>query len=262
MSVNSDSIYGTKASPITYDYEWGTVTCKPGKVFLHVFNWKANYKDMIVLYGLINKVKKASLLADSSRNVKVIQEYNEELAYNNLKVMLPGNAPDAYDSVISLEIEGELKIDDILLQQPDGRIILNSFQAIVHKGREESQMHLSSGGVIEKWFNKDDWLSWDFKVIEPGEYELNLLTKTDFWGEWDFDHEVTIGVAEQEIGCTVKDDEKYHDKPLHYQDRCMKCGRVSFKNAGNYTLTIKPIVLHSENNRGLSLRSINLVPVK
>ena len=54
------SIYGTQASPFPYEPSWGTATAKPGKLYLHVFDWP---KGELVVYGLRNKITKAYLLA-------------------------------------------------------------------------------------------------------------------------------------------------------------------------------------------------------
>jgi alpha-L-fucosidase len=60
MKVNGEAIYGTQGSPFPYEPSWGTATTKPGKIYLHVFDWP---KGELVLYGLRNKITKAYLLA-------------------------------------------------------------------------------------------------------------------------------------------------------------------------------------------------------
>jgi alpha-L-fucosidase len=42
MKVNGESIYGTTASPFPNQLEFGRATSKPGRVYLHVFDWPAN----------------------------------------------------------------------------------------------------------------------------------------------------------------------------------------------------------------------------
>ena len=41
MKVNGEAIYGTSASPFPY-LAWGRCTSRPGKLYLHVFNWPAD----------------------------------------------------------------------------------------------------------------------------------------------------------------------------------------------------------------------------
>jgi alpha-L-fucosidase len=39
IKVNSDAVYGTGPSPFPYELPWGIITTKPGKIYLHVFEW-------------------------------------------------------------------------------------------------------------------------------------------------------------------------------------------------------------------------------
>src|SRR5216684_4289458 len=63
LRVNSEAINGANPSPFPYELPWGLITTKPGKVYLHVFDWP---QKELVLYGLKSKVRKASLLANKS----------------------------------------------------------------------------------------------------------------------------------------------------------------------------------------------------
>jgi alpha-L-fucosidase len=46
MRANGDAIYGTSESPFT-PFGWGRATTKPGKLYLHVFDWPANGKLVV-----------------------------------------------------------------------------------------------------------------------------------------------------------------------------------------------------------------------
>jgi hypothetical protein len=43
MEANSESIYGTTASPLP-EQPWGRTTVKGNRVYLHVFSWPADGK--------------------------------------------------------------------------------------------------------------------------------------------------------------------------------------------------------------------------
>lgn len=62
---NAEAIYGTTASPFPYEFDWGTLTAKPGRLFLHVFNDKW-LRGQLKLQGMRSRVIKAYLLADLS----------------------------------------------------------------------------------------------------------------------------------------------------------------------------------------------------
>jgi len=95
MASNGESIWGTTASPFK-KLPWGRATTKPGRIYLHVFNWP---KDRLLVPGLENKVQKAYLLADVQRAPLPVVQAPEGLA-----IQLPPKAPDAIASVVVLEI--------------------------------------------------------------------------------------------------------------------------------------------------------------
>ena len=61
LKVNGAAIYGTGPSPFADESNWGVMTTKPGKVYLHVFDWP---RRELIVYGLKNKVKEACLLSN------------------------------------------------------------------------------------------------------------------------------------------------------------------------------------------------------
>jgi len=101
MAVNSESIYGTSASPFA-KLPFGRCTQKPGKLYLHVFNWPADGK--LKLPGLKNEIAKAYLLADRDKALSVSAD-------GGVTIALPGEAPDKIDSVVVLEIQGAAKVE-------------------------------------------------------------------------------------------------------------------------------------------------------
>ena len=94
MQVNGEAIYGTQASPFGEHAEW-CCTTKPGKLYLHIFNWPANAE--LRLPELRSKVVKAYLLTDHN-------ELKFSQAADGLVVSLPAEAPDKIASVVCLEI--------------------------------------------------------------------------------------------------------------------------------------------------------------
>ncbi|MBN1509005.1 MAG: alpha-L-fucosidase, partial [Sedimentisphaerales bacterium] len=93
MAVNSESIYGTTASPIGVP-DWGRCTAKGNKLYLHVFGWPADGKLEVPLAGA--KARKAYLLADRRHALPV------ETDQDKVTISVPNTAPDAIDSVIVL----------------------------------------------------------------------------------------------------------------------------------------------------------------
>ena len=94
MAVNSESIYGTTASPIGKP-EWGRCTAKGNKLYLHVFNWPADGKLDVPLAGA--QAPKAYLLADKKRAALPVGGGQDKVI-----ISVPNAAPDSIDSVIVL----------------------------------------------------------------------------------------------------------------------------------------------------------------
>ncbi|HWQ90756.1 MAG TPA: alpha-L-fucosidase, partial [Clostridia bacterium] len=106
MKANSESIYGTQASPFK-KLAWGRCTQKAlprgnTRLYLHVFDWPAN--GNLVIPGLQNRVLKASLLADGKK-VKVFG------GNGTVRLALAQEAPDKVATVVVLDLQGQPKID-------------------------------------------------------------------------------------------------------------------------------------------------------
>ncbi len=100
MSVNSESIYGTSASPFS-SLEWGRCTMKnDGRntlLYLHVFDWPEN--GILKVPDLKNKVRKAYFLSDKGK-LSISRDNGE------IKIKVPDDGPDSPDTVIVLLIKG------------------------------------------------------------------------------------------------------------------------------------------------------------
>ena len=160
MDVNSESIYGTTASPFS-KIPWGRCTTKKHKggttLYFHVFQWPADGK--LLIPGLQNSVKSARLLAGG-----------EELEFNKneegVLLSLPVNAPDTNASVIKMEIQGEPQVVKVLIKPPaDGTIVLSAGLADLHAdhGTSPELQEQKESSRIGSWKNNEAWVSWDFK---------------------------------------------------------------------------------------------------
>ena len=117
LTVNGESIYGTGPTPFagahgTEDptkpdkkgkplwvptWDW-RATAKPGRVFVHLFEWPGT--GSFTLPALKGEVTGAYLLADRGTALKVAQ------SGEGVSVTLPAQAPDPFASVLVLEVKG------------------------------------------------------------------------------------------------------------------------------------------------------------
>jgi alpha-L-fucosidase len=104
MKINSQSIYGTTASPFE-KLDWGRSTKRVTKdgttLYLHVFDWPKD--GQLLLPGLKNAIESAVLMAGGKKLTTVA---NPE----GLVVNLPETAPDRISSTVVLTIKGSLKV--------------------------------------------------------------------------------------------------------------------------------------------------------
>ena len=105
MKINGESIYATTANPLPKAPSWGRITRKPGKLFLHVFDWPKNGKLSI---GIGNEIGKAYLLADAGAALKTTSNAS------GITIALPATAPDPVDAVVVLEYTGDLQMQNPL----------------------------------------------------------------------------------------------------------------------------------------------------
>ena len=105
MNINSESIYGTQASPFD-STPWGRCTQKAlsggiTRLYLHVYNWPKDGK--LTLNGLANQPVKAALLGANAA-LKV------DAGKTSLTIALPAEAPNRIASVVALDIKGKPEI--------------------------------------------------------------------------------------------------------------------------------------------------------
>lgn len=102
MKINSESIYGTKSSPLV-PLSWGRCTRKETQkgtiLYFSVFNWSAN--GQLIVPGLKNRVLSATLLASKAK-------LKTERKGNDMVINVPAIAPDEIATVIKVEFENKV----------------------------------------------------------------------------------------------------------------------------------------------------------
>jgi alpha-L-fucosidase len=257
LKINSGAVYGNGPSPFRYELPWGLITTKPGKLYLHVFDWP----KQLTIYGIKSKVQSATLLANGH---KLKFRQTAEKDHHALMIDLPPAPSDKHDSVIVLTLKGDIDVDAALLQQPDRSVTLPAFLSEVHKPTSGDNLRFDSRGVVERWTNRDEWLDWSFKISQPGTFDLVVLTSEQKYGrDWEGGHKVTIEVAGQRLTETVDLDGKEENPANPYWKYVVsRMGRVKLDNAGSYQLSLKPESIEAAKKLGITLVSVKLVPVR
>jgi alpha-L-fucosidase len=96
LETNGQAVYGTTAGPIQ-GLDWCRSTAKPGRVYVHVFDWPE--RGALSVDGVGAQVTGAYLLADPSQAALPIDAMGERVMIQG-----PPAAPDPIDTVVVLQI--------------------------------------------------------------------------------------------------------------------------------------------------------------
>ena len=241
MQVNSEAIYGTSASPFK-KLGWGKCTQKPGKLYLHVFEWPGDGK---LLVPLTSKVSKAYLLADRDKALEVAS------TDQGAQVSVPSAAPDRVASVVVLEIDGTPQVIEsvALKQSDDGALALHAEDADINGSRAKLE---NRGGQpnIGYWSSARDFVSWQAQITRPGTFEVEIAYACEPPGGSNY----VIVVGDQKLAGTVKATNAWDDFATE------KIGEVKIDKSGPVVVTVKPA--GKLQGAGLmNLRSVTLKPV-
>jgi alpha-L-fucosidase len=244
MAKNSESIYGTTASP-SESVPWGRCTTKPGRLYLHVFDWPQNGELQVPVLG--RKVKRAYLLAQKERGDLLLGMDDA----GNLVITVPRNVPDRINTVITVEIEGQGSVVPQPAEQAkDGSVTLRAADAIVHGHTARYE----SGGDkdnIGYWTDPADYVTWAFKVTKPASFDVKITYACDngVGGS-----EYKVAIAEQELDGTVSDTGNWVAFVTH------KLGTVKIGKTGTCTLSVRPKTM--PHSAVMNLKSVTLTPVE
>jgi alpha-L-fucosidase len=244
MKVNGEAIYGTSASPFK-KLAWGRATQKPGKLYLHVFNWP---KGALEAPGLKTKVTKAYLLADENRT-----DLEVTADESGVKVKVPQEAPDKIASVVVLEIEGQPEVSiaaSLIRQAADGSITLRAADAALHG--ENVQYEGGNGkDNIGYWTSQSDWVSWDFNVKTPGRFDVEVVYACDPGMS---DAGYTIAVGRSKVAGKAEATGGWSTFVTR------RLGTIEIDKSGRATLTVKAESM--PKGAVMNLQTVRLIPAK
>ncbi|RPJ57099.1 MAG: hypothetical protein EHM23_21615, partial [Acidobacteria bacterium] len=261
MKVNSEAVYRAEPSPFPYEFEWGSVTRKPGKLYLHLIDWPAGE---FVLYGLKSPVRAARLLADRTKQLAVKQTVEGDIQV--LRIQLPPSPPDKNASVVSLELDGEARVDEGLVQQPDGKVILSPSFAEIRQPATGEGFTVDIRGVTNRWLAADGELKWTFRAPKGGEYEVHVVTceaRAPRGGDdWEGGHIVALDVAGQKLEGLIEDGRRVlNNRNPRWKDVHTNLGRVQLQGPSSVTVQLAPKRIEAAKGLGLTLRAVQLIPV-
>lgn len=175
MSKNGESIYGTEAGPF-FKLPWGRCTQNVvegnTRLYLHVFDWpKAHY---LKVPGLKSRVYDVYLLNFAK------QKFSWEYEGDDLIINTPNVTFDPINTVIVVEIRGELEVISNIPSLKGTKIFLSPDFADIHNpgyGTHALLEGIEKKLVIRNWVDPRVRLEWMFNVSETGKYKIEAFVK-------------------------------------------------------------------------------------
>ena len=208
--------------PIEEAPKWGRVTQKPGRLYLHVFDWPVDGK---LLLPISNKVTNAYLLmrrAERSRPRHAITAWRS--VYRRLAI-------DPMASVIVAKVEGDVQpLDAVAVSQtPDGTIQLSVVDAEIVGS--DAKLYGSPEQNLGYWTNSDDYVQWRAKVVKPGDFAVTIKYACEP-GSAGSEYKLVIG--EKSIRGKISATGGWDDYKL------AELGPIRIDQPGTVTITVKP----------------------
>jgi len=160
---NGEAVYDTGAGPFRY-LAWGRATQKPGRLFLHVFDWP---KDGRLLVPVAGGIKRVYPLGRPDENLAT------KATKAGVEIAVPAQGWDPVVSVMVAEVEGPLvAVRQGISAGDDGRFTLGAGNGVPHG------LHIRvQGGDVVEW-RSGYYMTWPIYVETPGRYRLEVTYAT------------------------------------------------------------------------------------
>ncbi|SMP55659.1 alpha-L-fucosidase [Neorhodopirellula lusitana] len=282
LTKNGEAIYGTQAGPYPYEISWGTITQRKEadrtNLYLNVLEWPKDGK--FTLFGVSNPVQAASLLA-SGETLHHETRFDASSGQNVITLDIPRSAPDEHVSVIKLVVSGDVKTNDTFMQLSDGKVLLDTYNATIHdleyiankpaRAIDQKMFTVprigqgimpSRGLTVSGFDTKGQALSWDFKIYQPGTYEVMVICHAGKDQTWNVDGQVRASVAGQTVENQLIEQKRVAIPTTtpNVVDLYSTLGTVQLSSSGAQTLTLE-IISDFKGNKP-KFRSVMLVPVQ
>jgi alpha-L-fucosidase len=238
MKANGEAIYATSASPFKR-LTWGRCTQKPGKLYLHVFDWP---KDGRLRVPLATRIDRAYLMADPGAALTV------ESSEQGATIRVPETAPDPRATVVVAEIDGAPEpLAASLFQGEDGVIRLTAAEAEIvgETARLEGGEELNIG----YWTDVNDLAQWQVQVGKPGAFTVEVTYACD---NGSGDGEYVVAIGDQVVYGKTEVTGGWQSY------RTVKLGTIRLAKAGAVSAMLRG--LRKPNLALMNLRSVVLTP--
>jgi alpha-L-fucosidase len=285
---NGEAIHGTRESPFPYEMDWGWVTRREHRLYLCVAQWPEPGIPL-VLNGLHHPARRAFLIADPNRELPLTLQPLGNGDGFAVVITLPGVQAAGLIPVVALDLDGDaVDVSQRILPQGDGSIILPGYLADIDVGTREPVSEtapelsddasrlgaagerirtfptpsIDDAGVITDWHDPRDGLHWRFRVIEAGDYQVEIVTSAVHHNApWHGGHRIRFEVGGQALQAEVTPDEMLSTGSTRYYPQALtRCGVVTLPSSPELTLDLRADVIDERSPVGLAVVRVRLIP--
>jgi alpha-L-fucosidase len=240
MQQNSESIYGTSASPF-FKLPWGRCTTKKEGnstlLYLHVFDWP---KDGILrVPGLKTRISDVYLLANPK------QKFAWKFEEGDALIHAPSVTFDAVNTVVVIKAKGEVVVTSNMPSVKNGTILLPADFADIHNPGYGTHANLDVSdkkSFINNWVDSRVRLEWMFNATEAGTYKVEaLVNATDTCSLY-------IEINERKTKTEII--------PTNEKFEIIQLGEIEISETGNTIISLSP---DRENWKEIKLMYLELI---
>ena len=254
MDKNGESICGSSVCSIgRLPFRDARCTAKPGKIYVHLMEWPEGNK--MIVPGINAKVKSVYFLVDPSKRKLTFQNTGNNDLIINLDIDNIGkDIIDPFSTTLVIEYSGELKplSSDFIVDHAFSAF----FDPIVAKASSDSLQYGFNklwneyrGFETLKW-NDASELSWDFRTIRDGVYEVEIDYAAD---KNCLDNEMKLTVGDQTFSFKTENTGGW------YNYRKTILGKVKISSGTNSRVVLTPQIIHG--SKVMNIKSVTLLPI-
>ena len=278
MQTNGEAIYGTGPGPWFQEMDGFRVTSGKEILYITLLNPEI---EKITLYNLNSEVVKAEELVNGENILFELKKLTLP-EVSMLTLYIPEEIRNASLPVIKLYLGDDLDVLDQSTQMSSGDILLPAGMAIV--SRNEGELEISGlDGVIDtnnwpyfasrNWTSTKDYLKWDFNLIEPGKFEvqiINVSTVRDYKNyekKWNSVYKdpgdyckVSFSIVNQEVTGNIKGEDRVHNIRSAYRPEFVNSiGFVEIDSPGTYPAVLQAEYINPLDTDGIVIYEVRLV---
>ncbi len=236
LRINGEAIHGTSPSPFCYEFPWGRITAKGRTLYFHFFRRPG---PRFQLSGLRTRVSTVSTLGAPNRTFPFRQTVDAATGAPLLAIDFTGLRFVPPVTVVAVRLVAAPEVEPQTTPQAGGFISLVGTMATVGRRVGKPALRVGGNGLTENWRNTRDWLEWRFTVLQPGTYDVTVVTTHQHLEPWSGGHTLRMECDGRSQRRVLRRDVFLPGlRSLYYPQIATRFGSLTFPRAGRYSLRL------------------------